>query len=266
MSAKHLRSMRKPGEGLDVHGSICGMRSTPDNLVEHPSQVTCRLCMRKAKADGRKHALSTFKQLLVTHAREELEPFTPAPTSYTSSAHTLSPTDLRALNATMHARSEDRAAFSSPVAAAKALAGYLDEGASVTSSSSPSRFEGTPKGSRNGVESNVERQVDRVVGVRKALERAFAPGMAIGGLHLSQALCLEIFLWRHAGKPYLVGRPGKRAECVARRKVDLGWIVQEVERVAQLTLTPHQVSLVVKHGNNALDDYLERTKPQALAA
>lgn len=251
MAVTHLEAQRQPGQGLDQHRAICGMSCTRGNLVDHPAATTCRLCLRKVKSDTK----AAYKALLLSHAAEELDTFTPGPpVPVTRGAHILSLTELEILNQTEAA---SRPAFGSVRQALAAFVAYRDEGASLASSSAPSRFEGIPKGTKDGRVSNVERQVDRVVAVARAFEAAYPNGLHLDDLHLPQALCRDVLLWHHVGRPVY---SSKHRDCVQRHTVSTEWIIAQVERRIGTRLTERQIGSIVRTGSRFVAAWLRATR------
>lgn len=251
MSTRHLRKARELGEGLDVARSLCGKRG---DLVAHASEVNCGLCRRKLRSDTR----IDIKRLLLTHAEEVLT-HEPDALPYRSRASMLSEGDRLAIARIVDGAEDTWSEFPSVKSAAKALAAYIDEGASLTSSSSPSRF-GAISQTRTGLVSNVERQVDRVVGVRVALDRAYRDGMRFGPTHVPPDVCFEVYLLRRVGVPYFTS---KRRECVQRRELLVSRIVEIVAATAGLDLTAHQVGVIARAGDAGISEYLDRTAKSA---
>lgn len=134
---------------------------------------------------------------------------------------------------------------------------YWDTGATVASSSAPSRFEGEPKGTAEGRVSNVERPVDNAIGALRAIAVAFKGGVVIGGYFYGEALCQELYVWRHAGRP--VYSNAKRRECVMRKPVSTEELVDLAHAISGHPATPRHVALIIKRGNVSLREYGEKT-------
>ena len=119
--------------------------------------------------------------------------------------------------------------------------------------------------SREGRVSNVERSVDDVVSVSKAIARMFSGGMSWGAVSLSPEMCREIFVMRHAGRPAF---SSKRRECVRRIDASVDDVIEVAckhacgcgfrESVCS-TFTRRHMSLVMKQGNAGLTEALVLT-------
>lgn len=281
--ALHLERPREDGHGLDEHAALCGSRADRDALVAHPAEVTCKLCKRRVRAltlaAAKRQAVAlgaaprgriAVKALLLSHAAEVTRRevtvgwYVPpvGATRLDDRARAIVERSLR--DGAASDGDGERARWGSVRAALERAAGHLDEGASVSSSSAPSRFEGMPHGTREGRVSNVERGVDDVVGVLLAIERAYVGGMGWDGppaVRLTGSLCREVLLWRLVGRPLAYVRKSRAA--VRRVPVDTEQIQEMALAREGVALTEHQVSLVVRQGTREVRKALERTGEMA---
>lgn len=285
--ALHLERPREDGHGLDEHVALCGSRSDRDALVAHPAEVTCKLCKRRVRAltlaSAKRQAVAlgaprggriAAKAMLLAHAAEDagdVEAEATAgwyvpPVGATRLDERARAIVERSFRDAREPAEDDKPAarWGSVRAALERAAGHLDEGASVSSSSAPSRFEGMPHGTREGRVSNVERGVDDVVGVLLAIERAYVGGMGWDGppaVRLTGSLCREVLLWRLVGRPLEYRRKSRAA--VRRVPVDTVQIIEMALAREGVALTEHQVSLVVRQGTREVREALERTGEMA---
>lgn len=249
--ATHLRAPRRAGEGLDVHRSACGLQGV--DLRETRAEVSCRKC--KAA-----YARMLLEHLAVGIEERAAEPWTPPPpTEVQRGVSDLGPVERAIVARSVRGDDGERRGPRWPnvKAAVQAWAAFVDEGASVASPSSPGRFEGMPKGTREGRVSNVERAVDDVLGVDRAMRSAFVGGARFGDVWFAPVLCREILAWHLAGRP--VYSNSKRRECVQRHDVERADLVALACRITGHEVTPRQVGLVIKQGVAEVRAWLERT-------
>ncbi|MDQ3071612.1 MAG: hypothetical protein M3R55_18015 [Acidobacteriota bacterium] len=259
-TAMHLRS---PVGGLAQTAALCGTAKaviTPDYLA-----VTCRRC--KAASKTGKHRRDLARAKLARLASEvTAAPFVSgSPVPYPSAGvWKLEPGSVDVL---AREAGSDRARpiprFPSIAAAVQRWAAHVDEGAGLRNSlaglmktEDGDRIRGTAPAGRV---SNVERSVDDVVGVARAINRAFAGGMTWDGpprVYLSPALCREIWTQRHAGRPAF---SSKRRECIQRHETTAEDLRVMAAQVSGHEVTLRHIAIVMRQGNGEVREMLERS-------
>lgn len=274
--AQHLERPRRAGHGLDEHASVCGAHVPASELVAHPAEATCKTCVRRARG-------SAYRLLLLSHAAEALStPWQAPPATVVVRGTSELDAASRGILARSH-RGDDAGKrgprWGSPKAAVQRWAAHVDEGATVLNSSvykyTADGSHAARGGSREGRVSNVERSVDDVVNVDRVLARMYPAGMSWGYISLPPALCREVYVWRHAGRPV---HSSTRRECVRRHDVTTDDLVELVcKRVCGCgfrdsvcaRITRRHVALVVRQGNVELTAALvksgELAEPRAKA-
>ncbi len=243
--ALHLQAPRESGDGIDVRKAACGL---PDvDLTESRVEVTCRRCKQQYKLALLAH--------LTEGLRERAEWVAPPAGPVVRGTTELTVAQERIARGPQPDDDEKpRVRWHSLKAAVQRWAAHVDEGASVKSSSAPSRFEGAPRGTAEGRVSNVERGVDDTVGVGQALAAAFVGGLAWGDVVLSAELCRELYVWRLAGRP---NYSSAKRVCVQRHDTDTEELRLLACKVSGCEVTARHIALVTRAGNEQVRSYLE---------
>ena len=239
-----------PAVGEAIGTAICGWTVVP--LSTDITSVACKLC------------LPLLAALLAARVEAEAAAyFDPAPVHGPRiGARLLDEVGTDALRASLEARVvSQRCTWRSLGAALDALVRYREDGPGVGSTANPARFEQVPQGRRDRTRS-VTRDVDQVVPVERALERAypgpraFAAGservdgvaVDIDPIELSVAQQQEILVW------CAVGEPNALASTVLRRRgASYETVAAELGRRWGVEgLTENRVELVHRAGRDAM--------------